>query len=173
MAQIGLLVLHDADFQVDRVAHDVHLGRLHLREHITVVIVDVAHGILVAVARNALVDVLLVVDVALLHVQDGVQLVGVINGVSHPRDVADVVFLAFVHLHVDVHVLVVLVPHAVFQNHGVTIAMLVVFIQQVLLVFLPAVGRIFLRFQEVSKLSSLVGLGEGSLGEELTLDFRV
>ena len=173
MAQVGLLVLHDAYLQVDRVAHDVHFGGVDLREYITVVVVDVTHGVLVARREQSLVDVLLVVDVALLHVQDGIQLVGVIDGVAHPCDVAHVVFLSLVHLHVDVHVLVVIVPHAVFHYHGVAVTILIIFLQQVLLVFLPAVGGILLRFQEVGKLTGLMGLREGALGEELTLDFRV
>ena len=45
----------------------------------------------------------LVIYITLLHTQQVVEPVGLIYGVTHPRDVAHEVLLAFVHLEIYVH----------------------------------------------------------------------
>ena len=69
--------------------------------------------------------------------------------------------------------LLVVVPHAVFQDGGVAEAVFVVFVDEVLLVGLPALGGEFLGFQEGGELVGLVGLREGAFGEEAALDLGV
>ena len=133
-----LLSLEDTHLEVYRVANDVHLGRLQVVEQVSVVPIHVAHGILVF--GESLAQQLLVIHVALLEVEQAAQVVGAVDGVAHPCDVAHIVFLAFVNLHVDVHVLVVDVPHAVLQYHGIAVAVFVVLLYEVLLVRLPVLG---------------------------------
>ena len=168
-AEVGLRSFGDAHLQVDGVAHDVHLGRVDAREHVAVVVVVVTHGILVL--QQSLVHELLVVDVALLHAQCGVQIVGSDDGIAHPGDVAQVVFLTFLNLHVDVDVLLVDVPHGVFEDGGIAEAQLVVFLDEGLLGLVVALGSELLRLEEIGELAGLMDLAEGTLGEQATLDF--
>ena len=170
-ADMSLRALLNAHFQVDAVADDVHFGRLQVVEQVTVVPVEVAHG--VVVLRESLVHVLLVVDVAFLHAQHIGQMVGVVDGVSHPSDVPQIVFLPLVHLYIYIDVLVVEVPDAVFQNGGIAVSVLVVFVNQVLFVFLPALRCELLLLQEGGEFVYFVYVLEGTFGEKLTLDFRV
>ena len=138
-----LLSFHDAHLKVDGVADDVNLGRLQVVEQVTVVPISIAHGIIVL--RQTLVQILLVIHIALFHVEQTAQIVGSINGVAHPRDVAQVVFLTFIHLNIYVDVLVIHVPDAVFQNLEVAITILVVLLDKVFLVLIPAFWCVLLR----------------------------
>ena len=68
MTQMGLRALRDAHLQVDGVAHHIDLHGVDGGEHITVIVIDVGHGIVVRM--QAVVYHLLVIHVALLHVED-------------------------------------------------------------------------------------------------------
>ena len=100
-----LWTLGDAHLDIDGVVVDVHLDGLDVGEHVTVVVVVVSGS--VVVFAQALLDMSLVVDIAALHAEDGVQIVGGDNGITHPRDVADVVLVALIELDIDIDVLVV------------------------------------------------------------------
>ena len=171
-ADVCLLSLADTHLQVNGVAHDVDFGRVQLIEQITIVPVEVAHGIVVF--GESLVHQLLVVDVAFPHAEDIAQTrsvahsIGRIYGVAHPRDVTDVVFLSLVHLNIYINVLGVVGPHRIFHDNGIAITQLVVFVDEVILVGLVALGRVLLRLEDIAELSGLVGLRQGSLGEERT-----
>ena len=65
MVECGLLALANAHFEVDGIAHDVYLDGVEAVEHVAVVIVEVAHG--VVVARKAFLHERLVVDIALVE----------------------------------------------------------------------------------------------------------
>jgi len=134
-----LLSLVYTHLQIDGVSHDVHFRRLQVIEEVTVVPVVVSHGILVF--AQSLVEQLLVVDVALLHAEHTAEVVCGEHGVSHPRDIADIVFLSFVYLDIYVHVLRVVCPHAVVENLGVAVAQLIVFVDELLFAFLVALRR--------------------------------
>ena len=86
----------------------------------------------------------MVIHIPLLHAQHAAEVFGREDGVAHPCDVADIVFFALVHLNIYVDMLLVHIPHAVFHDGGITIAQFVVFVEQVLLVGLVAVGGEFL-----------------------------
>ena len=144
-ADMSLRTFRDTHLQIDAVANDVHLDGVELIEQITVVPIGITHGVFILC--ESLVEVLLVVDVAFLHTENvGQSLyvahpIGWIHRVAHPRDVADEVFLTLVHLHIDVDVLRVDVPHAVLDDDGIAEAVFVVFLDEFLLIFLPAIGR--------------------------------
>ena len=53
-------------------------------------------------------------------------------------DITDIVFLALVYFDVDIDMFGVIVPHAVLQDCGVAVAQLIVFLDELLLVSLPA-----------------------------------
>ena len=125
---MGLCTLLDTHFQIDTVTHDVHLGRLQLIEQITVVPIVVTDGIFILL--QSFVHQLLVVDVTFLHTQCSVQVVSGNYGVAHPCDVTDVVLLTLVNLHIDIDMLVVNGPYGVFQNGGITITQLVIFLDE-------------------------------------------
>ena len=163
-----LRTLEYTHLEVDRVAHDVHLCRVERVEEVAVVPVVVAHSVLVF--GESLVHKLLVVDVALLHAEHGSEIVGAVYRVAHPCDVAHVVLLAFVHLHAHAHVPVVDVPHRVAHDVCVAVAQLVVLVDELLLVVLPAFGRVFLlELQERSHLARLVSLLEYTFLYYITL----
>ena len=67
MIDVSLRSFLNTHFQVDAVAHNVHLSRLEIIKDVTVVPIVVTYGILVF--GKSLVHVLLIVDVALLHAQ--------------------------------------------------------------------------------------------------------
>ena len=127
-----LLSLVDTHLKVDRVALDVDLHRVKRVKQITVVVVKVAHGILVGV--ETLVEFLLIVDIPFLHVEDIVQPICRVECVAHPRDVAQVVLLSLLDLHLDVHRLAVVRCHAVPHYTCVTVAQLVVLVDDELFV---------------------------------------
>ena len=171
VVEMGLRSFCDAHLKVDGVAGDIHLHGLDVREDIAVVVVPVAGSVVVFL--QALVDVLLVVDVALLHFKHVVQVVGGDNGVSHPCDVADIVLVALVDLHKHVHVLLVVVGDGVFQDGGVAEAEFVVLVDHGLLGLAVALVGEFLRLEEVGELACLVDLAKGTLAEHRTLDLVV
>ena len=171
MVDVGLCALCDAHLEVNAVAHDVDLCRLQRVEEVTVVPVVVAHGIIVL--GETFVHELLVVDVALLHAEHLVQVVGRIDGVAHPCYVAYIIFLALVHLQANADVLVVDVPHAVADDGSVAVAILVILFDELLLVGLPALGCKLLRLEERSERSYLMGLCEGALLEQSALYLAV
>ena len=119
-----LRALKDTHLKVDGVTHDVHLRRIEPVEQVAIVPISVAHSIFIL--GKALVQVLLVIHIALLHVEQAAQIVGRIYCIAHPGDVSDIILLSFIHLEQHVYVLGVVVPHAVFQQFGITIAQLVI-----------------------------------------------
>ncbi len=171
MAQVRLRSLVDAHLEVDGVAHDIDLGGVDLREHIAVVIVEVADGIVVGC--QSFLQELLVVDAALVEREQPRQHVGVVDGVAHPLYVAHIVFLSLVDLYPHVDMLGIDVPHAVAEDDGVAVAQLIVFLDELLLVGLPALGCELLGLEERGELAGLVCLGEGTLSQEATLDLQV
>ena len=67
MAQMGLRTFQHTHLQVDGVADNILLSRVDGREDITVVVVEVGHGIVVF--SESLVEQLLIVDITLSHSQ--------------------------------------------------------------------------------------------------------
>ena len=156
-----LLALKDTHLQIYGITHDIHFCRLQVIEQITVVPVVVAHSIVVF--GESFVHQFLVIDVTLVHTQLTGKLVGRVDGIAHPCDIADVIFLTLIHLQVDIHMLGIVVPDTVFQNDGITITQLIIFVDEVLLVSLVAFRRIFFSFQERTQFAGLVNLGKGTL----------
>ena len=171
MADVCLCALLDAHFEVDGVAYDVYLNRVEVVEQVTVVPVVVTHG--VVVLREAFLHLLLVVDVAFLHAQGLVEVVAGDDGIAYPRDVAQVVLLAFVDFDEDIDVFLVDSPYGVFEDGSVAIAQLIVFLDEGLLGLVVAFGGVLLGFEHVAELAGLVDFSEGTFLEHVTLDFLV
>ena len=64
----------------------------------------------------------------------------------------------------------VVVPHAVCDDGSVAVSEFVVFLDELLLVGLPALGCELLGFEEGGELAGLMGLGEGTFLEQTALD---
>ena len=171
MTQISLWTFSNSHFQVDRVAIDIHLCRIDVREHITIVVIKVANSIFILI--ESLVQQLLIIHIALLHTEQCRQIVGRVYGVAHPCHVAEEILLTLIHLQIDVHMLSIVIADTVFQNLGITIAMLIILVDKFLLVFLPAFGSKLLGFEEAAQLASLMSLGKGTFREESTLYLTV
>ena len=152
----GLTSFVDAHFQVDGVAHDVHLHGFEVVEEVTVVVVQVADGVVVGI--ESFVQQLLVVNVALLHLQQEVQVFGCIEGIAHPRHVAQVVLLSFVDLHEYVDGAFVVGANAVLHDHGVAVAQLVVLVDDQLLVGLVVFFNELLGAEQVDEFAFFIGL---------------
>ena len=127
----------------------------------------------VFILQQSLVQVLLVVDVALLHAQHFRQSFRAEHGVAHPGHITQIVFLALVDLHQHVHVLVVDVPYGVFDDGSVAVAQLVVFLNELLACFLVAFVGKLLCLEQVGQFARLVYLSEGALAEERTFNLLV
>ena len=69
--------------------------------------------------------------------------------------------------------LVIKVADTVFQDLSITITILIILVDQLLLIFLPALRCKLLSLEERRQFACLVGLGESTLGEESTLDLAV
>ena len=116
---------------------------------------------------------LLVVYIALFHFKDGIQVVGGDNSVSHPSDVANEVLVSLVDLHIDIHVVIVVVADGIFNDACIAETEFVVLVNQCLFgLTVTLVGKLF-RLEEVRELSCLVDLSKGTLAEKRTLDFTV
>ena len=101
------------------------------------------------------------------------EIVAVDDGVTHPRDVAQVVLLTLVHLDENVDMLLVDSPHRVLDDGGVAVAQFVVLIYQRLLGVFVALGGELLGLEHGGELACLVDLAKGSLLEHATLDLAV
>ena len=130
MTDVSLLVFGYTHFEVDRVAYDIHLCRVEAIEQITIVPIVVAHGILIL--RESFVQLLLVIYVTGLHTKQSVEVVTRDDGVAHPCDIADIVFLSFVDLDIEVDMVLINVPHTILQNSHVAKAQLVILVDKVL-----------------------------------------
>ena len=128
----SLTAFEDTHFQVDGVTYDIYFHGVERVEEVTVVVVEVADSVFIC--TGTLFQQLLIVDVALLHTEQEIQLLGRIEGVTYPRYIAQVVFLSFFDFHEDIHRTVVIRLDAVFYNHGITITQFVVFVYNQLLV---------------------------------------
>ena len=174
---VGLRTFLNTHFEVDGVAFGLHFHRVNLVEEIAIVPISISDGIVVF--RQAFFHQFLVIDIAFFHIENVAQSrniahsVSRINRVSDPRNVAQVVFRALIDLHIHVHVLRIDRPHAVFDNHGIAETQFVVFFDEFFLVFLPAVGRELLGFQETAEFTCLVGLRQCTFAQKTTLDFLV
>ena len=157
-----LLAFEDLDFDVDRVRGDDRLGGFDLRHQVAFVLIERRHGCRFGIGLLAdaqlLVHRLLIVDVALLDAEHLLQPFGFIDRVAHPRDVADVVFVAFRHFEVDAQPFFVDRVDRVAYDGGIAVAPRVVEVDQQLLVRLVVVLVEFGPLEEVDRL--LVGLFE-------------
>ena len=171
MVKTGLRTLHDTHLEVDTVVDDVHLDRLDAGEHVTIVVIVVAGGIIIFL--QALLQQSLVVGVALLHAQHGIQIIGSNHRITYPSDVPDKILVTLIDTQEDIDMLIVVVPDGVFKDGRIAEAQLIVFLNQLLLGLLIALVGEFLRLEEVAELSGLVDLTEGTLAEERTFDLLI
>ena len=119
MVKCSLASFLNAHFQVDRVSHHIHLNRVQAVEHVTIVVIKVTNGIVIA--GKTLVHERLVVNIATLHLQDTIQEVRVIDRVTHPRHIAQVIFFTLINVEVNIHMLIVDGFNAVGSNQSIAI----------------------------------------------------
>ena len=155
----GLWSLDHSHLKGDWVAVYVLLDGYELIEEITLILIDVGYVVVIAlVGVGALLENLLVVDIAGLHVEHIVKEVARIDGVAHPVDWADVVLLALFKGDVDVDGLVVVGDYAVAQDFCVTVALFVILFDDAVQVVLEVAFNKLLLAEEVDELALLVGL---------------
>ncbi len=156
----GLRAFDHSHFEGYGVAFDFALDGYELVEEVALVHIEVRHG--VVVGGEALVEQLLVVYVARLHVEVGVEHVVGVDCVAHPVYVFDKVLLAFVEVDVHVNVVLIVGHYAVGCNLGVAVAFLVVLFEySVEVVLIVALHEFFLA-EEFEKIFFLVCFLHGS-----------
>ena len=116
---------------------------------------------------------LLVVYIALLHFKHGIQVVGGDNSVSHPSDVANEVLVSLVDLHIDVHMVIVVVADGIFNDACIAETEFIVLVNQCLFgLTVTLVSKLF-RLEEVRELSCLMDLSKSTFAEKRTLDLAI
>ncbi len=95
-----------AHLEVDRVSHYIYLHWLQVVEQITVIPISITNSILVF--SQTLVKQFLVIHITLLHAEQSREVIRSIYRIAYPCDVADIVFLSFIQLEVNINVLVVI-----------------------------------------------------------------
>ena len=102
----------DTHFEINGVAINVDFSGFDVREHVAMVVIEVGNRIIIR--ADALGKELLIVDISFLHAKHCIELFGGINGISYPSDIAQVVALTFFYLYIDINMLVIGCPNAIF-----------------------------------------------------------
>ena len=147
---------HNTHFQVNGVTVNIDFHRIQVIEYITTVVIVVTDSIFITV--QTLIHQLLVIYISFFHTQLLAQQVRRINGVTHPRDVTDIILFTFMNLHVDIYRLFIISRHTVHHDLCVTITQLIIFVDNQLLIFLIFFLNEFLGTEQVDQFSLLIGL---------------
>ena len=140
---------------------DVVLDGHKLIEEVAAVHVEVSHSVIVFVC--ALVENLLVIDIAFLDAKDIIENVGGEDGVSHPGDIRNVVFLPLFDIEVNIDAVFAVINHRVGYDFGIAVAFLVVFVDDELEVGFVVFGDEFLLREEFDEAVVLVGFLHSAL----------
>ena len=148
----------DADVEGDGVPLHLGLHGHHVGKEVAVIGVEVGDRILVL--RDALHQLLLIVDIAGTHTEDLLELEGRVLGVADEVDRLDVVLRSLVDLDVDIDLLtVVRLVDRVPQDLCVAVALGVIGLEDILQVLLV------LLFHELLRTEDLEDTAPGALGE--------
>ena len=139
---MSLRTLEDTHFEVDAVTYNIDFSRLKLIEEVTIVPVFITHSVIIF--SQALVEELLIIHISLSHTEDMSEVISGIDGITHPCDVAEIVFLSFLHLHIYIDMLLVEGGDAIFEYHGIAVTELVILLDKVFLSLLISLGSEFL-----------------------------
>ncbi|OPZ97079.1 MAG: hypothetical protein BWY72_01381 [Bacteroidetes bacterium ADurb.Bin416] len=149
--------LTNAHFQVNGVSVYRNFHRIHLEKEVAVVLVQVGNGIISFGGPQAFVEMGLVVHIPPLDHQHVAQLLGGVDRVADPADVAVVVLLAFTDTKVHIHGLVVETIDGIFNDGGIPVPIFVVFIQESNLVIEVFFLDKLFGSEEVFQLTLLIG----------------
>ena len=131
-----LLSLENFNLQVDAIRADDNLGGRDLRCKVALVLIERIHGrnifgVVLLTHTQTLVECLFVVGIALLQAENVVKVFGGVFAVTHPLDVAVVVFVAFVDCNRNANALGANNIDRVAHNHSIAIALRVVEVDDV------------------------------------------
>ena len=165
------LTLENLNLHIDRVLAHYNLLRLDLRHQVTVVLIKARYrgllGINLAAHTQTLVHRLLVVHIALIHAEELIQVVGRIDRVTHPSNVANVELIALREVEVDADCLIVNLIDRIRQDGCVTITARVIEVEQqvfilgiILLLELAAVEEVYRLLVSLLECTEQALLGE-------------
>ena len=100
----------------------------------------------------------MVVYISLFHPEQVVQLFRWIERVTYPGDIAQVVFITFIYLDVNVYCFVIKWGNTVFDDHCVTVSQFVILVDDKLFVFFIFFVDELLGSEQVFQLTFFVGL---------------
>ena len=143
--------------KVDRVILHRHLYRLDIKEEISAICIEFAHGIIIT--RQTVVEGLEVVDITRFHTQCSIQQLIGIDGIAYPFDGADIILVALAdgHIYVNARRVLGIRNHAIGYDIGITVTVFIIFLDNRLLVFLVFFGNEFLGAEEVDDIV-IIGL---------------
>ena len=165
---MSLSSLEDAHLQVNRITHYVHLYGIQMIEHISIVVIEVTHSVIIG--GRALAQLLLIIHIALLHAQDGIQYICGVKRITYPFDIAQIILLSLLHFEMDVHIILAKRYHAVRDYHSITITQFRIFGDKIFLGLIIVLLYEFLAAEPAADISLLVNLLQHTLADESTLD---
>ena len=143
VADASLFTFSETDFKVDGIVFDSHFHRVDAEEEVAVVHIqrtDIQIGLAII---QVLVKQLLIIYVALLNAQDGVEGLISVFGVTRPADVTIVVFVAFVNDNVNAEVVFINTIHRIADDTCIAVAFSIVFLDDMLLIVLVVLFDVF------------------------------
>ena len=160
LVESGGLALDHTQLHVDGIPHDVGLHGHYVEEDIALVRVEGVdiHELLLGVSEEAFLHVDHVIDIALLDHQDSIELIGRIEGVAGPRDVAEVVPPALVYHELYTQPVLLYIIYGVLDDARVAETGLVEGADQRLLVVLIFLLVEFLVLEDIPD-AHVTGLG--------------
>ncbi len=157
----GLRTFHHTHFQRYAVAGNFAFDRHEVIEQVTVVHVQVGHSVLVF--GESLVHQLLVVYVAGLEFEIGVEYFIGVYRVAHPCNILDIVLASLVDVDVNIDHLLVVRHYRVSHDFGVAIALFVVLLEYAVKVVAVIVLNEFFLLEQVQNLAVFIGFLHGAL----------
>ena len=153
--------LFHSEFEVDRVTLHIFFNRHKVIEEITVVEIQVSYGIIIG--RSSLFKELLVIYISRLNFKDSVKEVGVVNSVTYPRYIVDIIFLTFLNVDVHIHALFIVRHNAVAYNLGIAVTEFIVLFNNSFQVILIIILDKFFLSEKIHDITVFVCLLDGSL----------
>ncbi len=85
-------------------------------------------------------------------------MVGIVDRVTHPRNIADIIFLTFVNINIDVNLFVIIRHNTVTHYFSITIAQLVIFLNDAVEVIFVILVHKLLLAEQFKQIARLIGL---------------
>lgn len=149
------------ELQINRITLNIFFDRNEAIEQIAIVHIPVRHRVIIGL--QTLFKKLLVIHVALLHIKHAVKKLGVVESVSDPCYIIDIVSFALFKVDIYINTLFIVGHNAVAKNLRIAVAFLIVFLDDARqVVFIVALNKFFLT-EKVEDIAVFVSFFDGAL----------